>query len=176
MPRLFVDWTSPDGEENTLSLDTRPFFHGEAGAKSVEHLHDEIQDALRRPSGHPLSPIWPPAVRLNRLDLRGSQLRFTTGDFLFVLALAVGFGVLVLVAITVIIAVLPIEESQRGTLQRLFGYISPQIPSLCGLVLLARRSRKKFRALPEPSLTLDDPLPHVRPVEELPVETLRERS
>lgn len=175
VPRIFVDWTSPDGEDNTFSLDTRPVWFDRSAIRAVERLRNMIADALRQPAERPLSPVWPPAVRLERLDLRASLMKINLRD-LVALPIGLVLGLVVMVIIEVAILALPMGAELRRTLFNGFRHIAPQIPMIGGVACLIRRIVIKYKALPAPDQAVADPMPRAVEAKEASVETVQLRS
>jgi hypothetical protein len=87
IPRVFVDWESPDGAVSTLSLDGRsiPAF-GMARRANVA-ITEYLQKTLRLSAHDPLRAIWPPALNPHQFVL-ATRLRITTSDRLITLVLS----------------------------------------------------------------------------------------
>jgi hypothetical protein len=86
--RIFIDWTASDGEINTLSLETLATGLGKAKEKALESLLLEIQNELSQTAERPISPVWPPAVRLERL--RANRVRLGKADWKWILTYSLG--------------------------------------------------------------------------------------
>lgn len=172
IPRIFVDWISPDGEENTLSLDTRASHFSSKTLAEIVALRDSISAAMQSSASRPLTPQWPPAVRLERLDLRSSQMVVTARD-LMVFALGVIPGVALSVGIRALLQFLPVDDALRPTLLTWFGFIAPVLPAATGFGIFARYQIGKYKALPQPNQPVTDPVPTA--MAELPTEQIRPR-
>lgn len=175
IPRLFIEWASPDGEVNTLSLDTRPIWYGQGATEAIVDLRDKIFSALQMAAAHPLTPIWPPAVRLERLDLRVSQMKITLLD-LAALPIGLIVGLALMIGIYTLIAFLPVGPNLKRTLLGDYRHIFSVLPQAVAVLFLIGRVVYKYKTLPAPNQAAIDPLPRARAQANAPSENLTSRS
>lgn len=158
VPRLFIDWTSPNGDRNTLSLDTRAIHYGQGAMREILALRDRVSDALQSTAENPILAKWPPAVSLERLDLRGAMMKLTVRD-LGAFILGVIPGAVIASMIRIAIQTLPMDEGLRKFLDSGFRYLQPVLPLVIGIAFVIRRMVRQFRSLPDPNQPVLDPSP-----------------